>query len=291
MKIPWHRLFGLLLMDYLSTRGFCVELEKDLSLKRQYLDVVIVEQVEGKVDLAGICDGFDNLGPHNLLSYKSLHQSLNAWALEELIGHYVNYRKILGRKQVRGRDIRLYAVCTRHPRQLLSLVKAVQVRLGVWEASVLSRTIRILVLNEMSLAQRNAVLAFFTFDAEKVRYALHNYEWQQGDGSTVVNQLLNQYALEGIGMPYTMEQFRKDYLRAHISELPPDEVMAKFDPDIRLKGLNPEDRLKGLDPEDRLKGLDPQEIFPMFDPEDRLKGLDPDVIEAYLRKVKKNREQ
>jgi len=41
-------------MDYLSTRGFCVELEKDLSLKRQYLDVVVVEQVEENVDLAGI---------------------------------------------------------------------------------------------------------------------------------------------------------------------------------------------------------------------------------------------
>jgi hypothetical protein len=54
VKISWHRLFGLLLMDYLSTRGFCVELEKDLSLKRQYLDVVVVEQVEENVDLAGI---------------------------------------------------------------------------------------------------------------------------------------------------------------------------------------------------------------------------------------------
>jgi len=44
MNIYWHRLFGLLLMDYLSNRGFRVELEKDLSLKRQYLDVVIVER-------------------------------------------------------------------------------------------------------------------------------------------------------------------------------------------------------------------------------------------------------
>jgi len=68
MKINWHRLFGLLLMDYFSDRGFSVELEKDLSLKRQYLDVVIVEQRDQEVDLSGICDGFDNLGRHNLLS-------------------------------------------------------------------------------------------------------------------------------------------------------------------------------------------------------------------------------
>lgn len=27
------------------------------------------------------------------MTYKSLHESLDAWAIEELIGHYVNYRK------------------------------------------------------------------------------------------------------------------------------------------------------------------------------------------------------
>ena len=29
-KINWHRLFGLMLMDYLSNRGFDVELEKEV---------------------------------------------------------------------------------------------------------------------------------------------------------------------------------------------------------------------------------------------------------------------
>jgi hypothetical protein len=107
MKIYWRRLFGLLLMDYLSNRGFRVELQKDLSLKRQYLDVVIVEREDEEPDLSGICDGFDNLSSHSLLSYKSKRQSLNAWALEELIGHYVNYRKVLGRSRTKSNDIRL----------------------------------------------------------------------------------------------------------------------------------------------------------------------------------------
>ena len=67
MKINWHRLFGLMLMDYFSDRGFRVELEKDLSQKRQYLDVVIVERKDEEANLSGICDGFDNLSNHNLL--------------------------------------------------------------------------------------------------------------------------------------------------------------------------------------------------------------------------------
>ena len=58
-----------MLMDYLSNRGFRVELEKDLSEKRLPLDVVIVEQENGEPDISGICDGFDNLSRHNLLSY------------------------------------------------------------------------------------------------------------------------------------------------------------------------------------------------------------------------------
>ena len=53
MKVQWHRLFGLMLMDYLSNRGFRVELEKDLSVKRQPLDVVIVEQENGEPVVCG----------------------------------------------------------------------------------------------------------------------------------------------------------------------------------------------------------------------------------------------
>ncbi len=303
MNIYWHRLFGLLLMDYLGNRGFRVELEKDLSRKRQLLDVVVVEREDELPDLSGICDGFDNLSAHNLISYKSQRQSLNAWAVQELIGHYVNYRKILGKK-ANPDDIRLYAVSTRYPAKLLKTQPACERSAGVLDISVLSRSIRILVLSRLPLEQRNAVMAFFSFDADKVRFALDHYQWRQDDCSTVINQLLEKYTLEGIAMPYTMEQFRKEYIKAHLHELDPDEILARFDPDKRLKGLDAdevlsrfdsEQRLKGLRPEQRLKGLDADEVLSRFDAEQRLKGLDlerrlkgldPKDIEAYLKKLK-----
>ena len=250
MRINWHRLFGLLLTDYFYDRGFYVELEKDLSLKRQYLDVVIIEQHDQDMNLTGICDGFDNLSRHNLLSYKSKRQSLNFWAIEELIGHYVNYRKVLGRSKVKGEDIRLYAVSTRYPAQLLSSLDVKEVVAGVYEIKVLSRELRVIVLSRLPLAQRNAIFAFFSFDAGKVKFALENYQWHMEDGSTVINQLLEQYTLEGITMPYTMEQFRKDYVNAHIGLLDPEEVFSKFKAEERLKGLKAEERLKGLNIEE-----------------------------------------
>ena len=42
--IDWHRLFGIALMEYFRELPFVVELEKDLSLKKQLLDVVILRK-------------------------------------------------------------------------------------------------------------------------------------------------------------------------------------------------------------------------------------------------------
>jgi len=74
--------------------------------------------------------------------------------------------------------------------------------------------------------------------------------------------LFQKYSLEGIAMSYTMEKFRKDYVKAH---------------------------LRDLDPEDRLKGLEAEEILSRFGAEDRLKGLEAEEIEAYLNKLKKKK--
>jgi hypothetical protein len=42
-------------------------------------------------------------------------------------------------------------------------------------------------------------------------------------------------------MPYTMEQFRKEYIKAHLGDLDPEETLSRFKPDERLKGLKPEE--------------------------------------------------
>src|SRR5712692_2455901 len=92
MATNWHRLFGLMLTDFFIDSPFIVELEKDLSLKKQLLDVVILRRGEGR--FAGqLPDGFEDLAAHNLITFKSHQEALDDWALKELTGHYVNYRK------------------------------------------------------------------------------------------------------------------------------------------------------------------------------------------------------
>jgi hypothetical protein len=82
------------------------------------------------------------------------------------------------------------------------------------------------------------------------------------DGSTVINQLLQKYSLEGIAMPYTMEQFRKDYVKAHLGDLDPEEILSRFGAEDRLKGLGAEEILRALKIEE---------------------------VEAYLNKLKKKK--
>ena len=57
---------------------------------------------------------------HNLLTYKSFRESLDAWALEELVGHYVNYRKLLSLEfSTKDDEFQLYAIATRFPAKLM----------------------------------------------------------------------------------------------------------------------------------------------------------------------------
>ncbi len=98
---PWHRLLGMALTDLFTGRPWRVELETELALKSQRLDLLIIERgssgaAPGNADILDNDwpDGLDNLAAHNLMTYKSHQESLDAWALEELTGHYVTYRKL-----------------------------------------------------------------------------------------------------------------------------------------------------------------------------------------------------
>ena len=93
--VPWHRILGLALTDLFTGSPFEVEMEKDLSARKQLLDIAVVRKT-GPVPASLILpDGLEGLSDFNLFTYKSLHQAVDAWALQELIGHYVNYRKLL----------------------------------------------------------------------------------------------------------------------------------------------------------------------------------------------------
>jgi len=282
--IDWHRLFGLALTDFFTNSPFVVELEKDLSLKRQYLDVVIIRNHEGEVK-EELPDGLENLSTHNLLSYKSLSEPLDDWALKELTGHYVNYRKQSSPsfdELLSEEHFQLYGISTRFPQKLVSQTPIQAVSQGVYEVVRGTDRIRIIVLSEIPRVNRNAIWHLFSGIPEAVEFAATQYHGRTREMSTIINQLFEKYQLEGIDMPYTMEDFQRDYVKDHLDVLSPDDRLKGLSPNDRLKGLSPNDRLKGLSPNDRLKGLSLN---------DRLKGLSLAEIQEYLNQLRERQER
>jgi hypothetical protein len=47
-KINWHRVFGLTLTDFFLDSEYEVMLEKELTAKKQFLDIAVVKRTEGK---------------------------------------------------------------------------------------------------------------------------------------------------------------------------------------------------------------------------------------------------
>jgi hypothetical protein len=228
----WHRLFGLLLTEHLSDSPFTVALEMDLSQRQQFLDVVIVRRRPG-VLTRPLPDGLDDLVAHNLITFKSFREALTDWALKELTGHYVNYRKQVS---PRGRLIpenqfRMYAVCARRPRDLFGSVPAEPLRPGVYSCGRGTDTIRIVVASEMPRVEQNAMLHLFSAAPAQIQYGAEHYRTESGDISSIVNDLFAEYSVEGLIMPYTMADYKREKVLEHLHELTAEE---------RLAGLPPE---------------------------------------------------
>jgi hypothetical protein len=248
----WHRWFGLLLTDHLTDSPFTVEVEKDLSQRVQRLDVVVVRRRPGPVTRP-LPDGLDDFVAHNLITFKSFQEPLDDWALKELTGHYVNYRKQVSPKDrlLPEADFRLYAVCARHPRDLFRAVAPTQRQEGVYDLQRGTDEIRIVVASDLPTTERNALLHLFSAAPDRVEYGATHYRFQTDHMSSIVSELFEGYQRERLPMPYTMQDFVKEFVRKHLDELSAEE---------RLAGLKVEERLAGLKVEDRLAGLSEAQI-------------------------------
>ena len=67
------------------------------------------------------------------------------------------------------------------------------------------------------------------------------------DGWAVIDSILELYRNDGFDMPYTMQEFRRDYVKEHLKELTPEERMAGLSPAQRMAGLTPRQIRQYLD--------------------------------------------
>ena len=183
-----------------------------------------------------------------------MREPLDDWALDELLGYYVNYRKQTSpslSELLPTDQFRLYGVSTRFPQKLADLVELESLQARVYEVVWGTHRIRVVVLSEIPEGEHNAILNLFSAIREKVISGAEQYRNHTTEMSTIINRLFESYELEGLVMPYTMEDFRRDIAREYVDQLPPEE---------RLKGLSIDKILRRFPADERLKGLSPEEV-------------------------------
>jgi hypothetical protein len=258
---PWHQYFGLCWVDFWGTEA-TVDTEKDLSHKRQLLDLVFTLP-PGTAPPHRLPDGFEDLGRYNLVTFKSYREALDGEALDELVGHSVNLRKQASptmQNLLPPGDFRRFAVCVRTPHNLLQQVQLRRLGPGVYEARHFSGSLRVVVVNELPREEHNAMLLMFSAEEEVVDYAYHHYRPYSPEISTLLLQMINRYRLEGIPMPPTLQELAQRTIDELLKDLPPEKRLEGLPAEELLKRLSPEKRLEGLSPEQRLAGLSPEQL-------------------------------
>lgn len=235
-----------------------MEIEKELALRSQLLDVAIIRRADeaGEPSELGLPDGLEGLRPINLVTFKSHHEPLNGWALDELLGHYVNYRKQVLRTAAEPPETEfgLYAVSVRFPRDLARDIRIEPAgQPGIFDVRWGLRHIRIIVASAVEGHPRNALWDMFSANTDRIRQGARHYRARHPDALALLERLYLSYRLEELNMPYTMEDFLKEtrqMLRDHMTPEERRALIESFPAEERLRGLAPTERLRGLSDED-----------------------------------------
>jgi hypothetical protein len=260
----WHRLFGLILEDHFYGSPYRVEVEVDLARQAQFLDVVVVEQEKDQPwpEADMLPDGLENLKAHNLITFKSYHESFTDWTVKELIGHYVNYRKQISpiNKLIPQQHFGLYAISNHYPKNLAHFLIPTRLA-GVYQLNWGSDVVRLIVLSQIGPDPKNDLWHLFSHQREQVELACQRYHpHDQKRGTVVIQRLIEAYKLEYPDMAYTFEQFTKEFVADHLNLLSPDEVLKRYSPDERLKNLSPDEKLKDVSPDEIFDHLSPEAL-------------------------------
>ncbi len=207
-------------------------------------------------------DGLEELRPHNLVSFKSHHEALDDWAMKELVGADVAYRKLVSRSPselLPADQFGLYAVTARFPHNLSQQVPWQRVQDGVYDWRWGTDTIRVVVAGELPREPHNAPLHLFSAQPDLVDFGRSAYQRRSANTSAILGQLFGRLRAEGFTVSYTMEDFQRQYAKEHFAQLTPEER------EELLRSLPAEERLAGLPPEERLAGLSAEQIRQYLD--------------------------
>jgi hypothetical protein len=207
--------------------------------------VVILRRGRGRF-VGRLPDGLDGLVAHNLITFKSHREALDGWAMKELIGHYVAYRKLISPSPsdlLPEVHFRLFAVCARFPQNLSGQAPWQQQQSGVYDCQWGADAVRVIVAGMLPREAHNSPLHLFSASPELVGFGRNAYRQRSETTSQLLGQLFEKFAVEGLAMSYTMEDFKRDYNREQFLKLSPEaqrEFLKSLPLELRLADLSAE---------------------------------------------------
>lgn len=259
----WHRILGTLLMDRCRNSTVEVKLELDTSQVRQLLDCLLLYAPSHRGHPL-LPEGFEPLTPYTLVSFKSHQDGVTDFALRELIAHgigFQKYQETLQPEPLEPHALSLVMVSARHPQALARKLPFTKQGQGIYTLQYGLTSIRLLVTSRLRMVPQNAPLLAVSGQPQRIAYAASILSEETDIARGMLSRALKQYKLEGLEMPYTLEDAKRELIDFYISEATPEELVKRLSPEQRLKGLPPEQRLKGLPPEQRLQGLTQQQLL------------------------------
>ena len=259
---PWHRLFAAAWTDFFRGSDAVVEPERDLSVKKQMLDVLIIRLGAGPLPWRPP-DGFEDMAPYNLVTFRSHRDKLSTFALQELVGHYVNLRKQVSPTMdepdlLPADDFRLFAVAARFPRNLAEAgIELRKVKAGVNDV-VLAMRVRVVVCNELPLEGHNAQLLVAAASDMAVAYGSQHFQIRSRESSTILTQYFERYRREAIAMPDLLEELHRETIEMIMNDPFYQNLLKAIPVEKRLEGVPVEKRLEGVPVDEVLAALPPQ---------------------------------
>jgi hypothetical protein len=122
--------------------------------------------------------------------------------------------------------------------------------------------VRVVVAGQLPREPHNAPLHLFSASPELVGFGRGAYRRRSEETSLLLGQLFEKFRGEGFTMSFTMEDFKRQYVKEHFAKLTPEERRQA------LERLSPEDRrevLQSLPAEERLAGLSAEQIRQYLD--------------------------
>jgi hypothetical protein len=131
--------------------------------------------------------------------------------------------------------------------------------------------IRIIVAGKLPQTEPNALLHLFSASESLLEYGRRHCRIHSPETTSLVADLFDGYEVEGLTMPYTLEEFMKEVDKRAVRRAPFDLRLEGIPDEKRLEGIPDEKRLEGIPTEKRLEGISPEQIYQNMTPEDREK--------------------